>query len=234
MKDEAGRMDTPLAAALGRAAEPLTGEARSRIKARVMAEVEHSPAGCWTRLLAHRFAVAFTAVAVVSGGTAYAANAALPGQPLYGLKRAGENALVAIVPEGRLERGLLAALAERRAREARSLGHHDETTNTIGTRLREIQEEAERATQLRESYPESTHDQTDGHTNDAPAKDTGGTHDSTGHSSSPDGNHSGTSRTPGTGTGTDSHSGTKKPDSGHDSDSGTGGHRSGSDGTGHD
>lgn len=234
MKAETDRMDTSLATALGRAAEPLTDEARSRIKARVMAEVEYSPAGWWTRLLAHRFAVAFTAVAVISGGTAYAANAALPGEPLYGLKRAGENALVAIVPAGRLERELLAALAERRAREARSLGHHDETTNTIGTRLREIREEAERATRSHGSHPESTHDQADGHTGDAPAKDTSGTHDGTGHSSSPDGNHSGTSHTPSKGTGTGSHSGTKKPDSGHDSDSGSGGHRSGGDGAGHD
>ena len=141
-------LDTPdrdLAAALGRAAEPLPDDARARIKSRVMDGVRPARAGWTARLAAHRLAAAFTTVAVLSGGTAYAANAALPGDPLYAVKRAGENALVALLPPGRLEQQLLVGLAARRAEEAATLARRGATAGEIEGSLDQLRSAIGRA-----------------------------------------------------------------------------------------
>ena len=107
--------------ALGRAAEPLGDRARAQIRARVMHEVRADRRGGLFMLASHRVAAAATALAMLGGGVAYAAEQSLPGDPLYGVKIGAENAIVAILPPGRLESRVLVMIAARRAGEAATM-----------------------------------------------------------------------------------------------------------------
>ena len=71
---------------------------------------------------------------VVSFGAAYAAGEALPGDPLYGVKRGLEQAALAINPTARGDTGLLLRFAQRRLDEAErlvALGREDDLETAL-------------------------------------------------------------------------------------------------------
>ncbi len=118
--------------ALRAAAPPMEAQAQARMREAVLRSLparQLAPRRVPRRafLLQPAFAAAL-ALVLALGGTAYAANESLPGTALYPVKRAAENALVAIVPAGTFERQLLLGLAERRAEEAGILARQSETT----------------------------------------------------------------------------------------------------------
>ena len=124
-----------LAEAIGGAAEPLSASARADIRERVMHEVSATSRGGIFALASHRLAVAGTALAVGFGGVAYAAERSLPGDPLYGVKIAAENAVVAVLPPGRLENRVLVSIAARRAGETARLAREGSGADTIDEAL---------------------------------------------------------------------------------------------------
>lgn len=121
MRTEHDLMSNDLSDALTRSAEPMTDEARTRIRHAVMSSVRRDSHARYFATISHRVAAAAAAIGVLGTGVAYAAGNALPGDALYGVKRATENALVAILPPGALENDVLLGIAGRRAGEAASL-----------------------------------------------------------------------------------------------------------------
>jgi hypothetical protein len=113
----------PLDQTLKASAPHMERDAHRRVRATVIAAVRHDTVR-HARLLSlpQRVAAAVAALSVLTGGVAYAAGEALPGDALYPLKRASENALVALLPSGELEHKVLLGIAARRAEEAACLG----------------------------------------------------------------------------------------------------------------
>lgn len=113
------------ATALRSAAAPMPADARHAVRGRVMEAVraERRPGFLVTHT--QRVAAVMTTLTLLGGGVAYAANGSLPGSALYPVKRAAEDALVAVLPAGDLEHDLLVRLAERRAAEAGELSRRE-------------------------------------------------------------------------------------------------------------
>lgn len=132
--------------ALGRAAEPLSARSRAQIRKRVMSEVRADGRGGLFMLASHRVAAAATALAMLGGGVAYAADRSLPGDPLYGIKIAAENAAVSILPPGRLENRLLVSIAARRAGETASLAREGSAPTVVDDSLGALREAVRQAT----------------------------------------------------------------------------------------
>lgn len=124
-----------LAGAIAGAAEPLSAPARADIRERVMHEVGATSRGGIFALASHRLAVAGTALALGLSGMAYAAERSLPGDPLYGVKIAAENAVVAVLPPGRLENRVLVSIAARRAAETARLAREGSGADAIDEAL---------------------------------------------------------------------------------------------------
>lgn len=135
-----------LSEALGRAAEPLSDDARAAIKTHVMGEVRASRRGSLIVLASHRVAAAATAFAVLGSGVAYAADRSLPGDPLYGVKIAAENAAVSILPPGRLENRVLVGIAARRAAETARLARKGSEPEAVEESLGALREAVRQAT----------------------------------------------------------------------------------------
>lgn len=131
---------------LGKAAEPLSASARAQIRERVMQGVRSDSRGGLFMLASHRVAALATAVAMLGGGVAYAANGSLPGEMLYGLKIAAENAAVWILPPGRLENRLLVGIAARRARETAALAREGSHQGAVDDSLGALREAVRQAT----------------------------------------------------------------------------------------
>ena len=121
MASTEARIQTEMEEALRDAAEPMSSSARADVRRTVMATVCAPERRTGWGLALRRAAVALAACVAVSGGVAYAASSALPGNPLYTVKRGGEQFLLGVLPEGALERSLLLTMAERRAHEAAAL-----------------------------------------------------------------------------------------------------------------
>lgn len=104
----------------------LTAAEKQRMHARLMSAVSGTPVAVpspYQRFFAPRaLAYAFVAVLVVGSGTTYAAQGALPGNPLYSVKihmNERMEAALAVTPKAKLE--VSAKLAERRIREIETL-----------------------------------------------------------------------------------------------------------------
>jgi uncharacterized membrane protein YgcG len=230
--DESMRLEARTA--LADAAEPLDDTARARVRARVMAEArsnrQRTPLAVLTR---HRLAAATTAFALLSSGTAYAANESLPGDPLYAVKRVGENVLVAIVPPGQVEQRLLVGLAARRAEEVAALARRGETAGTIDASLEELRDAMRRATPLGGSLTEQDRERIREHADEAPDPTRSRINEAV-DAPSPPADTGDQNTAPSTGTGTDGTSGSDTTnDGGQDSGSGSGtGGDAGTGGTG--
>ncbi|MBN2247664.1 MAG: hypothetical protein JW733_03105 [Coriobacteriia bacterium] len=135
-----------LTEALGKAAEPLSASTRAQIRTRVMHEVLADRRGGLLMLASHRVAAAATALAVLGSGVAYATEHSLPGDPLYGVKIAAENAAVSILPPGRLENRLLVSIAARRAGETASLARKGSEPQLVDDSLGALREAVRQAT----------------------------------------------------------------------------------------
>ena len=135
-----------LAQALGRAAEPLGDRSRAQIRARVMDEVRADRRGGLFMLASHRVAAAATALAMLGGGVAYAAEQSLPGDPLYGVKIAAENAVVGALPPGRLENRVLVMIAARRAGEAAAMAREGVAPDAVDDAIDSLRNAVRRAT----------------------------------------------------------------------------------------
>ncbi|MHB1135558.1 MAG: hypothetical protein ACYCXR_04440 [Coriobacteriia bacterium] len=131
---------------LGKAAEPLSAHARAQIRERVMGEVRANSRGGLIMLASHRVAAAATALAMLGGGVAYATERSLPGDPLYGVKIAAENAAVSILPPGRMENRLLVSIAARRAGETASLAREGSAPRAVDDSLGALREAVRQAT----------------------------------------------------------------------------------------
>jgi len=114
--------------ALGRARETMPADVHARVRNRVMTGVRAQARPPFFAAQSRRIAAAATAFTMLGGGVAYAADAALPGDALYPVKRAAESAVVALLPAGELENAVLVRLAERRAEEIGELVRQQEAT----------------------------------------------------------------------------------------------------------
>jgi len=132
--------------ALGKAAEPLSAHSRAQIRDRVMNEVRADSRGGLFMLASHRVAAAATALAMLGGGVAYAAERSLPGDPLYGIKIAAENVAVSSLPPGTLENRLLVNVAARRAGETASRAREGSEPRTVDDSLGALREAVRQAT----------------------------------------------------------------------------------------
>jgi len=135
-----------LGAALAGAAESMPHEARERVRARVMHEVDADSRFGLIAIMSHRIAVAVTAFAVLTSGVAYAAERSVPGDLLYQIKRGAETALVAVLPPGGLENRVLVRLAERRAGEAARLATEGATGVVVDEAIGQLRDALREAT----------------------------------------------------------------------------------------
>ena len=132
--------------ALRQAAEPMPAAARADVRRTVMAAVDSSSRRAGWSLTVRRAAVAVAACVAVTGGVAYAASDSLPGEPLYPVKRGGEQFLLGVLPEGALERSLLLHMAERRAEEAAALAAEGAESATYHHAIDDLREAVRHAT----------------------------------------------------------------------------------------
>lgn len=146
MSTEHDLMPSGVSDALMRSAEQMTDEANARVRHTVMSSIRHDTRAHYFATISHRVAATAAAIGILGTGVAYAADNALPGDTLYELKRAAENALVAVLPPGALENRVLVGVAGRRAEEAASLARdgaaQDLVSDAIGE-LRAAVQEAE-------------------------------------------------------------------------------------------
>lgn len=157
--------------ALERSAEPMSDETRTAVRKRVMSTIRHDTRAHYFASISHRAAATVAAFAVLGSSVAYAASSALPGEPLYALKRGAEDALVALLPPGGLEQRLLLGIAERRVGETADLatggaaaGVIDEALQQVRTAVQEAarngatltEQEAQRIQEQAQDAPEQT------------------------------------------------------------------------------
>ena len=140
------RIQSEMEQALRRAGEPMPAFARADVRRTVMATACAPERRTGWGLALRRAAVALAAFVAVTGGVAYAASDALPGEPLYPVKRGGEQFLLGVLPEGALQRSLLLTMAERRAREAAALAAEGEEPATYRDAIDDLREAVRHAT----------------------------------------------------------------------------------------
>ncbi|MEA5076431.1 MAG: hypothetical protein VB139_08820 [Coriobacteriia bacterium] len=218
-----------LTEAISGAAEPLSASARAKVRERVMHEVSATSRGGILVLASHRLAVAGTALAVGFGGVAYAAERSLPGDPLYGVKIAAENAVVAVLPPGRLENHVLVSIAARRAGEAATLAREGSGTDAIDEALGSLRKAVRDAAPAEGSLTTDEANRIRQRAADAPAETRDAIEQAVVSPGPADGGASGseTGGAPGTGTGGSPRSGSDDgsggiPDAGADDSTGTG------------
>jgi hypothetical protein len=151
-----------------RSAETMSSEARERVRTRVTRDVGRGSRMRPAAIMSHRLAVAATAFAVLTGGVAYAAERSMPGDPLYQLKRGAETILVAVLPPGDLENGLLIRLAERRAAEAARLASEGATDATVDEAVDQLRQALHDATSAEGPLGEDDLQRIREHSADAP------------------------------------------------------------------
>lgn len=139
----------------------LTGAEKAEIRATLSRITMGSVTSPYARFFAPRsFAYAFVALLVVSSGTAYAAQGALPGSPLYAIKinmnERVETAL-AVTPEAKIQ--VNAKLAERRIDEIKTLA--EQGTLDASTTLEAETNFDLHSSQIEAVSKESTHQNTD-------------------------------------------------------------------------
>lgn len=105
--------------AISDAFEPMPDDVRTAMRHRVLVATSDNGAPSRIRQAFARSAATFTTVAVLLTGTSYAAANSVPGDILYPLKRAVEEAHVALAPGGPEE--ALVEQAQTRAEEVRRL-----------------------------------------------------------------------------------------------------------------
>lgn len=101
--------------------EQMDAASRAAVRRRVLATARQTRSVGFLASMPQRVTAAAVAFTTLAGGVAYAANESMPGDALYAVKRAGEDALVALLPSGSLERHLLVGIAARRAAEVAQL-----------------------------------------------------------------------------------------------------------------
>ncbi len=141
-------MPENVAAALSRSAERMTDDAREGVRQTVMGAIRHDSRAHYFASISHRVAATLAALGLLGSGVAYAADNALPGDTLYELKRAAENALVAVLPPGALEDSVLVGVAGRRAEEAANLASKGAAQHLVNDAIGELRtavQEAEAA-----------------------------------------------------------------------------------------
>lgn len=140
-----GRHDSrrAIGEALRDCAEPMDARAKAEIRARVLASAGSSPARSSFWSMPQRIAAGVAIATALSGGVAYAASGALPGDFLYPVKRALEVVTLRVLPEGELERRVLVGIAARRAHEAARM-HDEGSTEVSADALRELRNALER------------------------------------------------------------------------------------------
>lgn len=119
-----------------------------RIRERLGEKKRHRPALRWAWLVVSLL----LALLALGGGTAWAAGESLPGQPLYPLKRWGENVLLRWTRDARARSTLLMEFAERRLDEALRLCPQG---NCPASLLADLQGQTEAAAAEIERVPEA-------------------------------------------------------------------------------
>lgn len=142
-----------LGEALRGCAEPMDARAKAEIRGRVLASARTIPARRTSWRVPQRIAAGVAIATALSGGVAYAASDAMPGDFLYPVKRAIENAAVALLPGGEIERQVLVGIAARRADEAAQL-HQVGPAELSTEALRELRDALERVSGPRSTLTE--------------------------------------------------------------------------------
>jgi hypothetical protein len=121
---------------------PLSGEARSRIRARLLAAMREpataarearlrpSRTPIFTLRLATTLGAVALAVTVAGGGTVFAAQRSLPGDPLYPVKTGSEHVRLALTVDRQDKANLHLMLARRRVDEIASGAHRGDALQT--------------------------------------------------------------------------------------------------------
>lgn len=109
--------------AIGDAFEPMPADVRTAMRHRVLVATSYDAAPGRIRQAFARSAAVFTTVVVLMTGTSFAAAGAVPGDALYPLKRAVEEAHVVLAPGGPEE--ALVEQTQTRAEEVRRLMEMD-------------------------------------------------------------------------------------------------------------
>ena len=147
----------PVDEIIGRASERMPESSRDRIRHNVLAQAGWGARPIRIHEAFVRAAALFVAVTVGLGGVGYASASSLPGSPLYPLKRAMEEARVALTVNGAGRASALMELTRERVQEVERLiraeASEDELDEAAGgfgqaaTRAVESEETTERAQQ---------------------------------------------------------------------------------------
>jgi len=170
MSTESDLIPKGVADALERSAEPVSDETRSALRKRVMGTIRRDTRAHYFASISHRVAAAAAAFAVLGSGVAYAANNALPGAPLYALKRGAEDALIALLPPGALEQQLLLGVAERRAGEAADLATGGAPAELVNEAIQQVRTAVREAATNGETLTEQETQQIQQQAQDAPVQ----------------------------------------------------------------
>jgi hypothetical protein len=133
--------------------ETLSDEAKASLRHRVLVEASYTAAPGRIQAVFARAAATFTTVAVLLMGTSYAAATSVPGDPLYPVKRAAEEAHVALAPGG--PENALVRQTRTRAEEIRRLMEMDAPDSIIDQAAVGFGEAATRAVKQAESAEEA-------------------------------------------------------------------------------
>ncbi len=161
-------MPKSVADALVRSAEPMAVDDRAELRKRVIAAARRDSRAHYFASISHRFVAMLMAFAVLGSGVAYAANGALPGDPLYALKRGVEDALIALLPPGALEQRLLLGFAERRAGEAADLSTSGAGYELVDSAIQQLRAAVQAAVASGETLTEQEAQQIQQQAQDAP------------------------------------------------------------------
>ncbi|MHB1342493.1 MAG: DUF5667 domain-containing protein [Coriobacteriia bacterium] len=124
-----------LADALSESRERMPTKARLAARRRILRAVRSDTRWGAQRAAFVRAAAVFTAGVTLMGTMSFAAARSLPGDWLYDVKRGSENMVVAVLPDGALERSVLVRIAERRAEEVSRIASDDGGEDRVGPAL---------------------------------------------------------------------------------------------------
>ncbi len=110
-------------------------ELPAQLKVQIMTAIHADGFGVKKRYVL-RYAIGFAAFVIVgTGSTVFAAQGALPGTPLYSVKRASETAYVTVQPSANARLAAQEEIINRRFDEAEKVADSDDNTNTDNDKI---------------------------------------------------------------------------------------------------
>ncbi|MBE0416831.1 MAG: hypothetical protein IBX63_03615 [Coriobacteriia bacterium] len=147
-EDRSAGCGTPVCDVLRSAAEPMSPDARERVRARVVAAAASSTSGVRMRTSLLRAVVAFVVLALAMTGVATAASDSLPGDVLYSVKRAIEQVHIALTSSNERQADVYFDIADERIREIERLMNTSVSARAINEAVEGFRDAARRAVDL--------------------------------------------------------------------------------------